>query len=70
LCSFDFNFSATYVGVGMICPRIVNISLLVRGILSCGLMWPLIEKREGDWYHADLSDTDPHGLLGYKVSSH
>ncbi|XP_062157961.1 probable metal-nicotianamine transporter YSL7 [Alnus glutinosa] len=66
-CNFDFNFSATYVGVGMICPRIINISLLVGWILSCGLMWPLIEKREGDWYPANLLDTDLRGLLGYKV---
>ncbi|XP_059454550.1 probable metal-nicotianamine transporter YSL7 [Corylus avellana] len=64
---FYFDFSATYVGVGMICPYIINISVLVGGILSWGLMWPLIEKRKGDWYSADLSKTSLHGLQGYKV---
>lgn len=64
---FYFDFSAIYVGVGMICPYIINISVLLGGILSWGLMWPLIEKRKGDWYSADLSPTSLHGLQGYKV---
>ncbi|KAG8661197.1 probable metal-nicotianamine transporter YSL5 [Manihot esculenta] len=64
---FYFDFSATYVGVGMICPHIVNISVLLGGILSWGLMWPLIETKKGDWYSADLKSTDIHGLQGYRV---
>ncbi|XP_030454759.1 probable metal-nicotianamine transporter YSL7 [Syzygium oleosum] len=63
---FYFDFSATYVGVGMICPYIINISLLLGGILSWGLMWPLIEKREGDWYPKP-DPGDMHGIQGYKV---
>ncbi|PSR84907.1 Metal-nicotianamine transporter like [Actinidia chinensis var. chinensis] len=63
---FYFNFSATYVGVGMICPYIINISLLVGSILSWGIMWPLIEKRQGDWY-TDPSSTSLHGIQGYRV---
>ena len=65
---FYFDFSATYVGVGMICPYIINISVLLGGILSWGLMWPLIETRKGDWYPADLPPSNMHGLQGYKVS--
>ncbi|OVA12107.1 Oligopeptide transporter [Macleaya cordata] len=64
---FYFDFSATYVGVGMICPYIINISLLVGGILSWGIMWPLINNRKGDWYSADLSSNSLHGLQGYRV---
>ncbi|CBI35280.3 unnamed protein product, partial [Vitis vinifera] len=64
---FFFDFSATYVGVGMICPHIVNISLLVGGILSWGVMWPLIETRKGDWYPADLPSSNIRGLQGYKI---
>ncbi|XWS57297.1 hypothetical protein CRYUN_Cryun09bG0161700 [Craigia yunnanensis] len=64
---FYFDFSATYVGVGMICPYIINISVLLGGILSWGLMWPLIETRKGDWYPADLPPNNMHGLQGYKV---
>ncbi|XP_065880720.1 probable metal-nicotianamine transporter YSL8 [Euphorbia lathyris] len=64
---FYFDFSATYVGVGMICPYIVNISLLLGGVLSWGLMWPLIDTRKGDWFSADLKSSDIHGLQGYRV---
>ncbi|XP_030472341.2 probable metal-nicotianamine transporter YSL7 [Syzygium oleosum] len=64
---FYFDFSATYVGVGMICPYIINISVLLGGILSWGLMWPLIETRKGNWYPAEESPTSMHGLQGYKV---
>lgn len=65
---FYFDFSATYVGVGMICPYIINISLLIGGILSWGVMWPLIDAKKGDWYSADLKQSSLHGLQGYKVS--
>ena len=51
----------------MICPYIVNISLLLGGILSWGIMWPLIETRKGDWYPADLPPKSIKGLQGYKV---
>ncbi|WJX37033.1 putative metal-nicotianamine transporter ysl7 [Trifolium repens] len=64
---FYFDFSATYVGVGMICPYIINISLLIGGILSWGVMWPLIDAKKGDWYAADLKQSSLHGLQGYKV---
>ncbi|CAA7391112.1 unnamed protein product [Spirodela intermedia] len=64
---FYFDFSATYVGVGMICPYLVNISVLLGGILSWGLMWPLIEKREGDWYPVGTSPSSLHGIQGYRI---
>ncbi|KAK8657040.1 hypothetical protein V6N13_098974 [Hibiscus sabdariffa] len=64
---FFFDFSTTYVGVGMICPYIINISVLLGGIISWGLMWPLIEERKGDWYAAGLPSSNMHGLQGYKV---
>ncbi|GMY33910.1 probable metal-nicotianamine transporter YSL7 [Fagus crenata] len=63
---FFFDFSATYIGVGMICPYIVNISVLVGGILSWGLMWPLIEDKKGEWYSAELGSGSFSGLQGYK----
>ncbi|XP_028805599.1 probable metal-nicotianamine transporter YSL5 isoform X2 [Neltuma alba] len=51
----------------MICPHIINISLLLGGILSWGLMWPLIENKMGDWYPPGLDENNMHGLEGYKV---
>ncbi|KFK41018.1 hypothetical protein AALP_AA2G074700 [Arabis alpina] len=64
---FYFDFSATYVGVGMICPYLINVSLLVGSILSWGVMWPLIGAQKGNWYSSDLKSTSLHGLQGYKV---
>ncbi|KAG0578467.1 hypothetical protein KC19_4G025400 [Ceratodon purpureus] len=62
-----FDFSLTYVGAGIICPHIVNFSVLLGAILSWGLMWPLISNNEGDWYPAGLKSSDFRGLYGYKV---
>uniref|UniRef100_A0A7N0ULH9 Metal-nicotianamine transporter YSL7 n=1 Tax=Kalanchoe fedtschenkoi TaxID=63787 RepID=A0A7N0ULH9_KALFE len=64
---FYFDFSATYVGVGMICPYIVNISMMIGAILSWGVMWPLIEAKKGHWYKADLKASSLHGIQGYRV---
>jgi OPT family oligopeptide transporter len=51
----------------MICPHIVNVSVLLGGILSWGVMWPLIHNNRGSWYSADLKDSSLHGLQGYRV---
>ncbi|KAK2434123.1 putative metal-nicotianamine transporter YSL7 [Trifolium repens] len=64
---FYFDFSTTYVGVGMICPYIINVSMLIGGILSWGVMWPLIENKKGDWYSPNLKQSSLHGLQGYKL---
>ncbi|KAL8138007.1 hypothetical protein V2J09_004008 [Rumex salicifolius] len=64
---FYFDFSATYVGVGMICPYMVNVSLLFGAVVSWFIMWPLIEAKKGIWYSADLPASSLHGLQGYKV---
>lgn len=53
----------------MICPYMVNISLLIGAVLSWGIMWPLIENKKGDWYSADLSASSLHGIQGYRVRS-
>ncbi|KAK4841763.1 hypothetical protein QYF36_010037 [Acer negundo] len=64
---FFFDFSSTYVGVGMICPYMVNLSLLLGAIISWGFMWPIIESKKGDWYSAKLSSGSLHGIQGYRV---
>jgi hypothetical protein len=51
----------------MICPHIVNWSMLFGAILSWGFMWPLMAKKEGDWFPAGLGSHDFQGLFGYKV---
>ncbi|KAH9743419.1 putative metal-nicotianamine transporter YSL6 [Citrus sinensis] len=67
LAGFYFDFSPTYVGCGLICPHIVNCSVLLGAIISWGFLWPFISQHAGDWYPADLGSNDFKGLYGYKV---
>ncbi|CAN8265027.1 unnamed protein product [Cochlearia groenlandica] len=65
--SFFFDFSMTYVGAGMICSHLVNLSLLFGAILSWGIMWPLIARLKGEWFPATLPESSMKSLNGYKV---
>ncbi|KAJ4822160.1 putative metal-nicotianamine transporter ysl6, partial [Turnera subulata] len=64
--TFYFDFSPTYVGCGLICPHIVNCSVLLGAIISWGFLWPYVSQHAGDWYPADLGSNDFKGLYGYK----
>ncbi|CAI9086960.1 OLC1v1020904C1 [Oldenlandia corymbosa var. corymbosa] len=65
--TFFFDFSTTYVGAGMICSHLVNLSLLFGAVLSWGIMWPLIHAHKGDWFPKTLSESSMKSLNGYKV---
>ncbi|PWA72769.1 oligopeptide transporter, OPT superfamily [Artemisia annua] len=65
--SFYFDFSMTYIGAGMICSHLVNLSLLAGGVLSYGVMWPLIGDQKGDWFPSSLPQSSMKSLNGYKV---
>ncbi|EEF43436.1 oligopeptide transporter, putative [Ricinus communis] len=66
--TFFFDFSATFVGAGMIVSHLVNLSLLLGAVLSYGIMWPLINKLKGDWFPVNTEgEADMKGLYGYKV---
>ncbi|KAF5184573.1 Metal-nicotianamine transporter like [Thalictrum thalictroides] len=65
--TFYFDFSMTYIGAGMICSHLVNLSLLLGAVLSWGIMWPLIHGLKGDWYPSTLSESSMKSLTGYKV---
>ncbi|XP_019246846.1 PREDICTED: metal-nicotianamine transporter YSL3-like isoform X2 [Nicotiana attenuata] len=65
--TFYFDFSMTYVGAGMICSHLVNLSLLLGAVLSWGIMWPLISDRKGAWFPATLPENSMRSLNGYKV---
>ncbi|KAL5226321.1 hypothetical protein ABZP36_014586 [Zizania latifolia] len=64
---FYVNLNGTYVGIGMISPHLINISMLVGSIVSWGVMWPYIQSKRGSWYDADLQETSLKSLTGYKV---
>lgn len=65
--SFYFDFDMTYIGAGMICSHLVNLSLLFGAVLSWGIMWPLIDTRKGIWYQENLPESSMKSLNGYKV---
>ncbi|CAA0813053.1 Metal-nicotianamine transporter YSL3 [Striga hermonthica] len=65
--TFYFDFSMTYVGAGMICSHIVNLSLLLGAVLSYGIMWPLISEKKGVWFPQDIKESSMKSLSGYKV---
>ncbi|CAB81330.1 putative protein [Arabidopsis thaliana] len=64
---FFFDFSMTFVGAGMICSHLVNLSLLLGAILSYGLMWPLLDKLKGSWFPDNLDEHNMKSIYGYKV---
>lgn len=57
----------TYIGAGMICSHLVNLSLLFGAVLSWGIMWPLIDRRKGEWFPRSLPESSMKSLNGYKV---
>nr|XP_043615419.1 metal-nicotianamine transporter YSL3 [Erigeron canadensis] len=65
--SFYFDFSMTYIGAGMICSHLVNLSLLAGAVLSYGVMWPLIGDLKGNWFPSSLPESSMKSLNGYKV---
>ncbi|XP_048607281.1 metal-nicotianamine transporter YSL1-like [Brassica napus] len=65
--TFFFDFSMTFVGAGMICSHMVNLSLLLGAILSYGLMWPLLDKLKGSWFPDNLDEHNMKSIYGYKV---
>ncbi|KAI8565112.1 hypothetical protein RHMOL_Rhmol03G0235100 [Rhododendron molle] len=65
--SFYFDFDMTYIGAGMICSHLVNLSLLLGAVLSWGMMWPLIDRQKGDWFPQTLPESSMKSLTGYKV---
>ncbi|KAJ1404002.1 Oligopeptide transporter, OPT superfamily [Sesbania bispinosa] len=65
--TFYFDFSMTFVGAGMICSHLVNLSLLLGAVLSFGVMYPLIDRLKGNWFPDNLEESNMKGLYGYKV---
>ncbi|KAF2552857.1 hypothetical protein F2Q68_00037375 [Brassica cretica] len=57
----------TFVGAGMICSHLVNLSLLLGAVLSYGLMWPLLDKLKGSWFPNNIDEKNMKSLYGYQV---
>lgn len=65
--TFYANFTPNIIGAGMICPHIVNLSMVLGAILTWGFLWPYIASKEGVWFDAGQDDTSFAGLFGYKL---
>ncbi|KAH1255627.1 Metal-nicotianamine transporter YSL3 [Glycine max] len=63
----DVMANMTYVGAGMICSHLVNLSLLLGAVISWGIMWPLIRGLKGEWFPASIAESSMKSLNGYKV---
>ncbi|RLN28086.1 putative metal-nicotianamine transporter YSL3 [Panicum miliaceum] len=59
---FFFDFSPSFVGLGMIVPHVVNFGLLFGAITSWGILFPFFGSK---WYHTD-STTSSNGANRYK----
>ncbi|GJM90010.1 hypothetical protein PR202_ga06246 [Eleusine coracana subsp. coracana] len=64
---FYFDFSMTNVGIGMICPHMITVSIVIGAILSWGIIVPYLNSKEGIWYAANLNSNSFAGIGGYKV---
>ncbi|EEE55617.1 hypothetical protein OsJ_03951 [Oryza sativa Japonica Group] len=64
---FYISLNGTYVGIGMISPHLINVSMLFGSIISWGIMRPYIRSKRGIWYDADLQETNLKSFSGYKV---
>ncbi|KAL6629293.1 hypothetical protein ACP70R_029058 [Stipagrostis hirtigluma subsp. patula] len=64
---FYFNFSATYTGIGIICPTLTNFSMLAGSILSSAVVVPYIDSKKGVWYNAAYKESSMKGIYGYKM---
>jgi hypothetical protein len=53
----------------MICPHIVNVSMMLGSIITWGFLWPYIDSKAGAWFPAGLNEHDFSGLFGYKACS-
>jgi len=63
---FYFDFSASWVGLGMIVPRVVNFGLLFGGFISGGIIYPYLQSKRGQWYYTE-NRSSLNGINGYKV---
>uniref|UniRef100_A0A0D9VBB8 Metal-nicotianamine transporter YSL7 n=1 Tax=Leersia perrieri TaxID=77586 RepID=A0A0D9VBB8_9ORYZ len=64
---FFFDFSMANVGIGMMCPYMIMLSMFIGTIVSWGMLWPYIETKEGIWYPSHLGRNSLSGIRGYKV---
>jgi hypothetical protein len=66
--TWNFDFNLPFVGLGILAPISVTWSMLVGGLISWGLLWPLLSHMEGQWFAARLEPWDIRGAYGYYLT--
>jgi hypothetical protein len=66
--TWNFDFALPFVGLGILAPISVTWSMLVGGLVSWGLLWPLLSRMEGQWFATRLEPWDIRGAYGYYLT--
>lgn len=66
--TWNFDFALPFVGLGILAPISVAWSMLLGGLLSWGLLWPLLSRMEGTWFPQRLEPWDIRGAYGYYLT--
>jgi len=64
---FYFDFSMSNIGIGMLCPYIITVSMFVGCVISWGIITPYLATKAGIWYPSNISSSSLNGIRGYKV---
>ncbi|AQK61103.1 putative metal-nicotianamine transporter YSL7 [Zea mays] len=64
---FYFDFSMSNIGIGMLCPYTITVSMFIGSVVSWGLVSPYLATKAGVWYSSHLSPSSLSGIRGYKV---
>jgi hypothetical protein len=66
--TWNFDFNLPFVGLGILAPISVTWSMLVGGLISWGLLLPLLSQMEGKWFASRLEPWDIRGAYGYYLT--
>ncbi|XP_066324744.1 probable metal-nicotianamine transporter YSL7 [Miscanthus floridulus] len=64
---FYFDFSMSNIGIGMLCPYIITVSMFIGCVISWGIISPYLATKAGIWYPSNISSSSLNGIRGYKV---
>lgn len=67
LTRYYFDFSMSNIGIGMLCPYIITVSMFIGSVISWGIISPYLATKAGIWYPSNLSSNSLSGIKGYKV---
>lgn len=64
---FYLDFSMSNIGIGMLCPYIITVSMFIGCVISWGIISPYLATKSGIWYSTNINSTSMNSIRGYKV---